>query len=270
MIPDIFQMLETIKKRRPLVYQITNFVSANDCANAVLALGGTTVMSQDPEELEEILIHADSLVLNLGTPSRDKVNVMIKAGEIANRLEIPVVLDPVGCGSTMFRRQAMEKILQKVRVSVVRGNFSEISFLFNGESHFTGVDSGAIETQDICMKIEATAERFRCIIAATGETDIITDGNRTYICKNGCPEMVALTGTGCICSALIGAFAGIKTEPFLELTAGAVTFMGISGECAWEENKNAGYGHFHMGLFDQFGKMKKETLSERSQLHEVV
>ena len=267
---DIFEMMEGIKRRRPFIYQIANFVSANDCANAVLALSATTVMSQAPEELEEILIHADSLVLNLGIPSADKIKTIIKAGIIANKLGIPVVLDPVGCGSTMFRKQAVEKILQMVRVSVIRGNFSEILFLSNRQTDFTGVDSGATDNQDVFIKTKEMAQRFHCVVVATGEKDIITDGKRTYICSNGCPEMSALTGTGCICSALIGTFISDKSGTLLESTAGAVAFMGISGECAWEENMNAGYGHFHMGLFDWFSRMRKEVILERSRLYEVI
>ncbi len=267
---DIYKMTDIIRKKGPLIYQITNFVSANDCANAVLAIGATTVMSQEIEEVEEILAHADALVLNLGTPSKDKIKTMIKAGETASESGIPIVFDPVGGGSTKFRKEAVRNILHHVNVSVIRGNLSEILSLSEETPVFAGVDSAKLKDKDKLSIIKDTARHLKCVIAATGEDDIITDGEKMYICHNGCPEMARLTGTGCICSALIGTFAGASPDSLLNATTAAVVFMGISGEQAWKYNGHLGYGHFHMGLIDEFGKLTGEIISKEMRLDEIV
>ena len=121
------EMLQNVRENRPLVHCITNYVTANDCANLLLACGGSAIMADEMEEAEEVTSLCGGLVLNLGTPNPRKVEAMLRAGREANRMGRPVVFDPVGVGCSAFRREAGSRILEQVQLSVIRGNASEIA-----------------------------------------------------------------------------------------------------------------------------------------------
>ena len=217
-----------LRERRPLIHHLTNFVVMNDCANMVLAAGASPVMAHAPEEVAELASVAGALVLNIGTLTSEWVEAMVIAGRAANAAGVPVVLDPVGAGATRLRTESSLRILQEVRVSVVRANASEAAVLAGREARVKGVDAVSGDGLEASL---ALARRFSLVAAVTGEVDYISDVQRTYAVANGDPWMGRLTGTGCMASSLVACFCAVE-EDKLAAAASALAFYGVAGEIA--------------------------------------
>ena len=261
--------IENVREFKPLVHHITNYVTVNDCANACLAIGASPVMADAVDEAADMAKISNALVLNIGTLQVGKVESMMVAGRMANALEIPVVFDPVGCGATPFRNQMARELMNKIHMTVVRGNISEI-FSLGGEAvHTKGVDAGQADEKEALSIAQMLAKKWKTVVVISGGTDIVTDGNHTAYIKNGCPEMSAITGSGCMCTTLIGAFCGANQKNPFESAVAAMTAMGIAGEKAWKAYGEKGLGHFHMGLIDELGKMDSATL-EKEGKYEIL
>ncbi len=256
--------IEKVREINPLVHHITNYVTVNDCANACLAIGASPVMADAVDEAADMAKISGALVLNIGTLNVSKVESMIVAGRVANGLSIPVVFDPVGCGATPFRNQMSRELMEKIRMSVVRGNISEILSLGGEAVHTKGVDAGAADGETALPIAKQLAGKWKTVVVISGAHDIITDGERAAYVHNGCPEMSAITGSGCMCTTVIGAFLGANPEHPFEAALAAMAAMGIAGERAWERYGDAGLGHFHMGLIDELGKMDGATLDQEA------
>lgn len=224
------ERLSAVRRLRPLVHCISNYVTANDCANLLLACGASPIMADAPEEAAEITANCAGLVLNLGTPNPRKLQAMLLAGGEANRLQHPVVFDPVGVGASEFRRNAARDLLREVRFAVIRGNVSEIEALSRGMEAHRGVDADA-RGEDIAAAVKL-ARTSGAVVAMTGVTDIVTDGVAVYRVANGHPMMRAVTGAGCMLSALTGAFAAASPNAPLAAALSAVCAMGVCGERA--------------------------------------
>lgn len=272
-------LLSELKRKRPLVHCITNYVTANDCANILLAIGASPIMADDPEETGEIVSAARALVLNMGTPSRRKLEAMVRAGKRANEEGIPVILDPVGAGASRLRQEMTERLVREVRVDILRGNVSEISFAAGLASREKGVDvSEADRGIDRTEAALAAARRLGCTVAVTGEVDVVTDGRRTARIRGGSALMSRVTGTGCMTSALAGAFAGAFAEAFggnggdrgdaFPAAVAALASMGIAGETASERAGHLGCGSFHMALLDAVGGLNEKIIRERADIEE--
>ena len=244
-----------LREKRPLVHCITNYVTAGDTANMLLAAGASPIMADDPNETAEVALAADVAVLNMGTLSEKRLAAMIAAGKSANEKGIAVVLDPVGVQLTEFRIKAAEKIFSEVKISIVRGNISELSFL-------AGIaDSAETHGVDSCGGMPEKAAK-----AATGKTDVITDGKTVFAVKNGCGELKRITGAGCMTTALCGAFSAV-TEPLYAALFGTA-FMGICGELALEKCGENAMGSFHTAVFDA-ASMDGKKFSERLKADEI-
>ena len=232
--------LDQVRMRRPRVHCITNYITANDCANILLACGASPIMADDPAEAEEIVTHCQGLELNMGTLSESHIRAMLLAGKKANQLGIPVVLDPVGVGASRFRRDAAKKLLDELQIAVIRGNLSEMRALATDRLNQGGIDaqSGDRITGNNLSEIAAFARSFAAdtgaVIAITGETDVVADSRQAWAIFNGHPMMSRVTGTGCQLSALTAAFAAANTENLLEAVVTAVCAMGVCGERAGE------------------------------------
>jgi hydroxyethylthiazole kinase len=222
--------LRAVRERKPLVHNITNFVVMNYTANALLAMGASPVMAHAINEVEEMVSHAGALVLNIGTLTDEWVAAMLAAGRKATDKKIPIVLDPVGSGATRLRTESARKILSQTRVSVLRGNASEILSLQDENSRTKGVD--AVHGVDEAARTAGIlAAELGSTLAITGPVDLITDGRRVVRVANGHPLMASVTGTGCTATAAVGAFLAVDPDP-VGAAATALAFFGLAGEVA--------------------------------------
>ncbi len=263
------KLLLQVKAERPLVHFITNYVTVNDCANICLAIGGSPIMADAIEEACDITSIASSLVINIGTLNKRTVDSMIAAGIKANGCGIPVVLDPVGAGASAFRNEAVKLLLKQVKFSVIRGNLSEIRYLLEGSGNTKGVDASVDDmSQSSTLIAKRSAKRFDCVVAITGKTDTISDGQRVLCIDNGHEELANITGTGCMCTALIGAFCGAASDMLSSAVAG-IACMGIAGEIAYGLSSNQGLGSFRTSIMDVISRLREQTFIERARIYEA-
>lgn len=266
---ELFEVLEQVRAKKPLVQCITNFVTVNDCANILLASGASPTMSMDIREVEESVEGVKALVCNLG--AIESVDSMILAGRKANQLGKPVVLDPVAAGGTQIRRTLSAKLLDEVKFASIRGNASEICGLALGSSSGSGVDVGDLDViteENLDESVEFMAKFARqtgAVISVSGVIDVIMDGNKTMILRNGCPTMARITGSGCMVTTLIGGFCGAMPEDPFMATCAAMAVMGVSGELADERRLKNGTGNatFRNDLIDAIFNLTKEQFEEK-------
>lgn len=256
-----------LRNKKPLVHCMTNYVTVNDVANAILAIGGSPIMADDEGEVEEIAGLANALVINIGTLNRRTIQSMIKAGKAANDKNIPVILDPVGAGVSSLRNEAVKNLWREIKFSVIRGNLSEIAFCAGEKSSTRGVDSGATDDEKFSAAevSKIAAKTFECVVCVTGAEDIITDGKKFAFIQNGVPEMSKVTGTGCMLSGIIGAYAGAN-ENIFDATIDAVASMGIAGEIAFQHYGEVGTGSLRLGIIDVLSKIDDDILFEAARI----
>ena len=232
------EMLNHVREKCPLIHNITNYVTVNDCANILLACGGSPIMADDAEEAEEITAICGGLNINIGTLNQRTIPAMHLAGKKANELGHPVVLDPVGAGASKLRTNTAKALLEDIHFTVLRGNISEIKTLALGTGGAKGVDADIADrvTEDnldeVVAFVKKFAERTGAVIAVTGAIDLVADAKKAYCIYNGHPMMSSITGTGCQLSALTAAFVTANQEHPLEAAAAAVCAMGLEGEIA--------------------------------------
>ncbi len=261
MFKTIIENLSAIKEKKPLVHHITNYVTVNDCANITLAIGASPVMADDEQEVTDMVSYAAALVLNIGTLNSRTVNAMLKAGQKAKNMGIPVIFDPVGVGATNFRSETAKMILRELSPTVIRGNMSEIKILAGQNVVIKGVDSVADSTDGVRIARELS-EKLRCIVAITGPTDIVCSPDRLCFIDNGHPMLTDVTGTGCMTTSLIGAYCGAGKDYFISTAAGIMT-MGLAGELAYRSLLPAdGVGTFKQRLFDSVYCLTPEMINE--------
>ena len=259
--------LDQIRAASPLVHCITNYVTVNDVANVLLAIGARPIMADDPEEAEEITALCAGLCLNIGTLNARTIPSMIAAGKRARALAHPVVLDPVGAGASRLRTATALRILDEVRPALIRGNISEIRTLAVGSGATQGVDANAADavTEEnlgaAADLLHAFAARTGAVIAVTGAIDIVTDGRDCYAIRNGRAEMACVTGTGCQLSALLtAALAAAPSDP-LAAVAETTALMGTAGELAWAQMEESdGNATYRTRIIDAIYHMTTEEL----------
>lgn len=240
--------MENVKNMRPLVHNITNYVTVNDCANILLAANASPIMADDLAEVAEITSICNALVINIGTLNERTIESMVLAGKRASELGHPIVLDPVGAGASKLRTETAKLLTSTLKCSVIRGNISELKALYTGTGGTQGVDANEVDTitedtlKDGVSLAKQMAKKFGSIIAITGAIDIVASEEKAYVIRNGHEKMRQITGTGCMLTSLIGAYASANPEQMLDSVATAVVLMGISGEKAWEACAKDGLG----------------------------
>lgn len=266
---EVIVALSNLREEKPLVHCITNYITANDCANIILAIGGSPTMADAIEDVDDLACQASSLVLNIGSINYELIDTMIEAGRAANRNGIPVVLDPVGAHSTSFRKSVVLKLLKKIKVSAIRGNLAEIKTLCGMKSISSGVDSVEEENDEETKQIIKTlAKKYKTVVAISGATDYVSDGERLVSITNGNKMMTRITGTGCMSTALIGTYLGSYDDYFIG-TVAAVTTMGIIGEIALDRlNEGEGSGTYRVKMIDAVYNLKASQIQERGQIYE--
>lgn len=231
--------IKNVRKIAPLVHNITNYVTANDVANILLACGGSPIMSDEPEDVEEITSVCGGLHINIGTLNRRSIEGMFRAGRRANELGHVLLLDPVGAGASALRTDTAVRLMDELRFDVVRGNISEIKTLALGSGTTKGVDADVADAvteerlDEGVAFVREFAEKAGCIAAVTGAVDLVSDGTSCYVIRNGRAEMGKITGTGCQLSGMMTAFLAANPENKLAAAAAAVCAMGLAGELAW-------------------------------------
>lgn len=262
---------QNLKHKRPLIHVINNYVSATDTANLLLACGARPIMADAPEEAAEISASCDGLCINLGTLSASRLEAMLKAGQTANTLDIPIVLDPVGVGASTFRMEAARKLLQNLNFSIIRGNASELRALLHHTTEAVGVDVSAkdrLDQDNLTQGIELARElslKTSTTVLMTGAIDIITSHGKTALVRNGVPRMQMLTGIGCQLSALCAAFLASNPSESWTSALAAVSTMGVCAEQAEAMLKEQeGNGTFRTRLLDAFCQLNKEALEKEA------
>ena len=270
------EMLKNVKEQVPLVHCITNYVTVNDCANILLACGGSPIMADDEQEVEEITTVCDGLTINIGTLNSRTVESMMLAGKRANALGHPILLDPVGVGASALRTRTAIELLENVKFTAVRGNISEIKTLVLGSGNTKGVDANVADavTEENRKRVIAFAGEFSrktgAVIVITGAVDLAVDGKQAYVIRNGHPMMSKVTGTGCMLSAMMAAYLTANKGTPVQAAAAAVCAMGIAGERAYEKMLavHGGSGSYRMFLMDEISNMNAEIL-DRDARYEV-
>lgn len=278
LLQKIPKLLKEVKNKNPLTHCITNFVTVNDCANAILAIGGSPIMSEDTAEVEEVVSISDALVINIGKLNQEQIESMKVSSAQANKINVPIILDPVGVGISKLRNNVTLEIIENYKLAAIRGNITEIKTIAKLTGIITqsntakGVD---VSDEDIITKnnlntnakiISKLASKLDTVILASGPIDILSDGETTISINNGDEIMPQITGSGCMLSSIVGSCIG-ATNP-LEGTLLAALLITISGEHARNkvDNENSGTGSFRTYLIDYLYKLDGETLINESNI----
>ena len=232
--------LDNVRKTTPLVHNITNYVTVNDVANILLACGASPIMSDEPEDVEDITSICGGLNINIGTLHRTSIDGMYRAGAKAASLGHKILLDPVGAGASHLRTSTAVGLMEKIPFTVIRGNISEIKTLALGS-----------------------------VVAITGAIDLVADADTCYVIRNGRAEMGSITGTGCQLSGMMTAYLVANPDEPLKAAAAAVCAMGLAGEIGWSHMKpEDGNSTYRNRIIDAIYHMDGETL-EKGAKYEV-
>jgi hydroxyethylthiazole kinase len=250
--------LSRVRANKPLVHHITNVVTASDCANVTLLVGGLPVMANSPLEVEEMVGLAQALVLNIGTLYEEQIAAMLKAGRKANQKGIPIILDPVGAGATTYRTETALCLLESLKVAVIKGNAGEIATLAGEAAEVRGVESG--EVAEIKRPARFLSETTRAVVAITGEKDLVTAKDRQEWIGGGSPRMKTFVGSGCAATSLIGCFVGANPDQPFEATMAALTFYRIAAARAAAQNP-AGPINYRNLVYAELNSINPEDLT---------
>jgi hydroxyethylthiazole kinase len=260
---EIWRDVHKIRNEAPLVHNITNYVVMNTTANALLAIGASPVMAHSIDEVEEMVSIAKALVINIGTLSKHWIEAIHKAVSTAKKLNIPIVLDPVGAGATKLRTQTAHDLIHTASPTIIRGNASEIRAMYYAEGETKGVDS-LHSSEEAIEAARQLSNRFGCAVSISGEVDVIVKDGYTIKVANGHPLMPRVTGLGCTATALTGAFAAVNPSPLLA-AANAMAVMGIAGEIAAE--KSNGPGTLQLHFLDALHQLTEDDIIRRLRLN---
>ena len=243
---------------KPLIHCITNPISINQCANAVLAVGAKPIMAEHPKEALEITKTADALMLNIGNITDARMETMPISLKEAAKKNIPVVLDIVGLACSSLRKSFVKELLREAIPTVIKGNYSEIFAMYNEEYYSSGVDADSSLSAENAKKAAVfLADRYNTIILATGQKDIITDGKRLVYINNGTEQLSSVTGTGCMLGALCASY--LATDNSFDSVVYACAVLGVSGEFS---ETPAGNGTFMQNLLDSLSTITKADIEK--------
>ncbi|MBO4496370.1 MAG: hydroxyethylthiazole kinase [Clostridiales bacterium] len=261
------ECLTAVHEKTPLIHNITNYVTVNDVANALLACGGSPIMSDEPKDVYEITSICGGLNFNIGTLNERSIEAMMIAGSRAKELAHVILLDPVGAGASTLRTTTAQTIVEKIKPDVIRGNISEIKTLAKGSGTTKGVDADAADTvteenlDEMVAFVKAFAEKTNAVIAITGAIDLVADADICYVIRNGRKEMSRITGTGCQLSSVATAYAVANPEHKVDAVAAAVCLMGLAGEIGWEKMQEGdGNSTYRNRIIDAIFNMDAKTL----------
>ncbi len=265
------ERLQRVRASVPLVHNITNYVTVNDVANALLACGGSPIMSDEPSDAADITSICGGLNINIGTLNQQSIQAMHVAGKRAAELGHVILLDPVGAGASTLRTSTAVALMNELPLTAIKGNASEIKALALGSATTQGVDAHAsdvVTEKNLAAQAEFAknyAAQLGCILAITGPIDLVADANRCYAIRNGRPEMEKVTGTGCQIASIMTAYLVANPDAQLEAAAASVALMGVAGELAWEAMQPGdGNSTYRNRIIDAIFNMNAASLDERA------
>lgn len=261
------EIFENIQSTAPVVHNISNYITATDCANITLACGGAPTMADDPEEVAEVAAACHASVINMGNTGGYFEESMLRTGLANNEVCHPLVFDPVGAGGSRRRNEVLEHLMSELQFSIIRGNISEIRYVGDKHASAKGVDANendlASESniQDIAAYAKSLSSKLGSVIAISGPIDVAADADTAYLIRNGHPMMSRVTGTGCMLSSVLGVFAAANPDHLLEAATVAISAYGYAGELAYEKviQTGGGTGSLRTFLIDYMSNMDAET-----------
>ncbi|MFA8300391.1 MAG: hydroxyethylthiazole kinase [Hyphomicrobiales bacterium] len=251
---EIWNAFHKIREKKPLICNLTNSVVMNTTANAQLAIGASPIVSQSIDEIEEIVQKSDCLLINIGTLEQKSIELFKKAIKVANRNEVPIVIDPVGAGFTKFRTRTMQELLEMSEPTLIRGNAAEMMALAGSEPLMKGVDS-LERTESALDSLTELSHTYDCVLSASGETDVVVKGDKLAYIGNGTLDATLVTGMGCIATAVSAAFIAIMEDDY-SAAIGAMAIMGVCEEAARQHSH--GPGSFYVAFIDALYTLKEE------------
>jgi hydroxyethylthiazole kinase len=259
------KLLTTLREKKPLVHHITNWVTIYDCANICRSLGSLPIMAHAPEEVAQMQGISNTLVLNIGTLTNELVEAMILAGKAANEKGNPVILDAVGAGATNMRTEAVKKLLQEIKIDVIKGNSAEIGVIAGVEAEVKGVEAISVKG-DPAELTKKLAQEAEAVVVSTGKTDYISNGKDTYVIKNGHEYMGLVVGTGCMAASVIASFCAVEKD-YAKAAAAALSVFGTVGELAAE--KSNGPGSYKENFYDALYNLDEKTVNKMQKIEQL-
>ncbi len=258
----VYDLLTRVRANKPLIHHLTNWVTIGDCAHVTKAFGASPVMAHAKEEVQEMAQLATALVMNIGTLTVDLIDSMKMAATVANKNDVPVVLDVCGAGATQLRRQQCCSLMQDVKVDIIKGNASEIATMAGYQMQTKGVETGQVSGDQISFAKEL-AVSCKVTVVITGAEDIVVDEKRTAVVKNGHPMMGDVVGTGCMSTSAVGVFAAVEKD-FFYATLSALCCFEIAGELAAEASRTP--GSFRQKLLEEIYLLNEQTINIRQRV----
>ncbi|WP_040948281.1 hydroxyethylthiazole kinase [Gorillibacterium massiliense] len=263
----IAELLGKVRATNPLVHNITNVVVTNFTANGLLALGASPIMAYAKEEVADVAKISGALVLNIGTLNETEVQAMLLAGASANAYSVPVVFDPVGAGATAYRTNTARQLMDIVKVDILRGNAAEVANVVGREWSIKGVDAGE-GSGDVTELARFAAVQWNSVVAITGKDDVVSDGRTTYVIHNGDAALTKVTGTGCLLTSVIGAFASVESD-YAAAAAAALVVYGIAAELAAAKTADLGPGSFQIEFLNQLAKVSTDDTMRLGRMERI-
>ena len=261
--------LNKIRQQKPLIHNMTNFVVANYCANGLLALGASPFMSNNIEEVAEIQCISQALVINIGTITEQTLQAMRIAGIHANKMGIPVVLDPVGVGATTYRKNAVQQLLSEIKFAAIKGNIAELATITGMKWQSKGVDAGIGEGNAITIA-QNVAQYHHCIAIISGEIDTISNGTKVVTLHNGTKMFPNITGSGCLLGSVCAAFLAVSSpDDYFQAAIEACSTYAIAGENAAQQLSETQYGNFLTNLLNELASITPKQVKQRGKIYEM-
>jgi hydroxyethylthiazole kinase len=263
---DCYSILEKVRKQKPLIHHITNFVTIYDCASVTRTIGALPVMAHAIEESKEMQSYSNALVLNIGTLTTELIESMVAAGKKANELNHPVVLDAVGAGATEFRTKKIIELLDTIKVDILKGNKSEIAKIAGENVRTKGVEASEVKAnlQEIAKNL---SQEKNCVVVITGKTDIVSNAseNKNFLVNNGHELLAKIVGTGCMATSVIASFAAIEKD-YANAAAAALSCYGIAAELA--AKKTSKPMAFKQEFFDELYSLNAANVKKLQKIEE--
>lgn len=266
MINQVANIHDMLREINPITHLIHNYASANECANSVIAVGASPIITASVQEAEQVAYRANSISFNVGTINDSQLEAMTLAGIVANNENIPIVLDPVGVSFSKYRAQSILKLLKKVKISIIKGNYSEIAFLAGENVSSRGFDTFEADEYDCVNAALKLSDKYGCTVVLTSSTDIIADSTNVIKVYNGTPMLQKLFSSGDMVGVITAAYCGI-TKNFLTASTAAVGMVSLAGEIASETLENGlDIGTFKVNFFNELAKINSDTIKNRLQI----